>query len=314
MARKPRHSRVYDPSSGTWSLTESPNFQRDGHTATLLPTGKVLVVGGISDTTAELYDPGTGTWAITGSTNSQHDVHEAVLLPNGNVLIAGGALGAGAVVDTELYDTASGTWSVTGNMANARSAYRATLLTNGKVLATGGYNGDTINSAELYDTGLNFVRPAWQPQVTTATFDLGANLVLTGSRFQGISQASSGNELDSSTNYPVVQLRSIDNSQVSFLPVQQNPGWSDTSFTSIPVNNFPLGPALVTAFTNGIPSDSKFVSVPSPEPTPPQVATVTLPTTFLYRSVPSTTNIILPVTTTQIICSQPGSKSESESW
>ncbi len=297
----PGTAEVYDPISGTWSSTASPNFQRDGHTATLLPTGKVLVAGGISDTTAELYDPAIGTWTITGSMNSQHDVHEAVLLPNGNVLIAGGALGSGAVVDTELYDTASGTWSVTGNMANARSAYKATLLTNGRVLATGGYNGDTINSAELYDTGLNFVRPDWQPQVATATFDVGANLVLTGSRFQGISQASGGNDLDSSTNYPVVQLRSIDNSQVSFLPVQQNPGWSDTSFTSIPVNNFPLGPALVTVFTNGIPSDSKFVLVPSPEPTPPQVAiTVTLPTSFLDPSVPSTTNIILPVTTTQI--------------
>ena len=47
----------------------------------------------------------------------------------------------------------------------------------------------------------------------------GNRLQLTGSRFQGISQASGGNTQDSSSNYPIVQLRSIDNSQVAFLPV-----------------------------------------------------------------------------------------------
>ena len=88
--------------------------------------------------------------------------------------------------------------------------------------------------------------------------------MLTGSRFQGISQASGGNFQDSSTNYPVVQLRAIDNSQVAFLPVDPTAGWSDTSFTSTPVNNFPPGPALVTVFTNGIPSDSKYVLVTNP--------------------------------------------------
>ena len=92
--------------------------------------------------------------------------------------------------------------------------------------------------------------------------------MLTGSRFQGISQASGGNFQDSSTNYPVVQLRDIDNSQVAFLPVDPIAGWSDTTFTSTPVNNFPPGPALVTVFTNGIPSDSKYVLVTSPVPSP----------------------------------------------
>ena len=142
------------------------------------------------------------------------------------------------------------------------------MLPNGKVLVAGGLSTSGIlTSAELYDVGLGFMRPDWQPQIATATSPLitGTSLVLTGSRFQGISQASGGNGFqDSSTNYPVVQLRDIDNSQVAFLPVDPIAGWSDTTFTSTPVNNFPPGPALVTVFTNGIPSDATYVLVTSP--------------------------------------------------
>src|SRR5205823_6014211 len=157
--------------------------------------------------------------------------------------------------------------------------HSATLLPNGKVLVAGGFNNTShyLDSAELYDIGLGFMRPDWQPQIATATSSLitGSSLILTGSRFQGISQASSGNGQDSSTNYPVVQLRAIDNSQVAFLPVDPIAGWSDTAFNSTPVNNFPAGPALVTVFTNGIPSDSKYLAVAAPTPTPTPTATPT---------------------------------------
>ena len=129
------------------------------------------------------------------------------------------------------------------------------------------------------------MRPDWQPQIATATSPLvlGSRLVLTGSRFKGISQASGGNFQDSSTNYPVVQLRDIDNSQIAFLLVDPIAGWSDTTFTSTPVNNFPPGPALVAVFTNGIPSDSKYMIVASPTPTPTPTATATATATSRLR-------------------------------
>jgi hypothetical protein len=79
---------------------------------------------------------------------------------------------------------------------------------------------------------------------------------------QGISQASGGNTQDSSSNYPVVQLRSIDNSQVTYLLVDPLRGWSDTSVYSLPARGFVSGPALVTVFTNGIPSEAKYLVVP----------------------------------------------------
>ena len=69
---------------------------RSGATATSLPNGKVLVVGGYSDfaqnglLSAELYDPASGTWTATGSLATGRSGHTATLLPNGKVLVVGG--------------------------------------------------------------------------------------------------------------------------------------------------------------------------------------------------------------------------------
>ena len=38
---------LYDPATGTWSGTASLGTARRWHTATLLPSGKVLVAGGL---------------------------------------------------------------------------------------------------------------------------------------------------------------------------------------------------------------------------------------------------------------------------
>src|SRR5688572_33481948 len=55
---------------------------RGHHTATLLPDGRVLVVGGENGngntfTSAELFDPASGTWTATGSLNTDRADHTA---------------------------------------------------------------------------------------------------------------------------------------------------------------------------------------------------------------------------------------------
>lgn len=141
-------------SSGTWTATGSMSIARYGHTATLLSSGKVLVVGGQSGTyqytaSAEIYDPETQLWTVTGAMTTARAYHKASLLQNGMVLIVGGAQGVGEILSSaELYDPTTGTWSVTGSTSEPRNGHSLTILGNGKALVAGGVSR---NSSELYD-------------------------------------------------------------------------------------------------------------------------------------------------------------------
>src|SRR5215472_11654435 len=64
-------AKLYDPTAGAFSATANMSLARYyGQTATVLPDGKVLVVGthdyDQDHATADLYDPGAGTFQITG--------------------------------------------------------------------------------------------------------------------------------------------------------------------------------------------------------------------------------------------------------
>lgn len=146
-----------------FTSTSSMNTARNGHTATLLANGKVLVLGGANgelDASAELFDPVSGTFTPTGSMSTPRAGATATLLANGKVLIAGG-FGPGVSMlprlsSAELYDPQSGTFIATGSMAIARFQPTATLLNDGRVLITGGVvdgggGGAASANSELFD-------------------------------------------------------------------------------------------------------------------------------------------------------------------
>ena len=169
---------------GTFAPTGNMTTAREGHTATLLPNGKVLIAGGwqsvpgaqnckghlhVRDyflecvlllTSAELYDPLTGTFAATGNMTTARLFHTATLLPNGNVLIEGSS--------AELYDPSTGTFTAINNMNTGGNT--ATLLSNGKVLLTSlparlydPANGTFLDTGAYAGTGGSFVTATLLP-------------------------------------------------------------------------------------------------------------------------------------------------------
>ena len=139
---------VYDPAEDYWVRTSSLFSPRYYHTATLLPSGKVLVVGGYDALfpSVEVYDPATHAWSYADSTAQPRAEHTATLLHSGKVLVVGGWY---ASDKAELYDPATEEWTPTGSPGASRFRHTATLLPSGKVLVTGGEG--SWHSAELYD-------------------------------------------------------------------------------------------------------------------------------------------------------------------
>ena len=149
---------LYNPSTGTWTLTGSMHTARIYDTMTLLTDGQVLVTGGYNTTStinilasAELYNPATGKWQLVGSMHTARTGHAAALLASGQVLVAAGESSSSFLTSAELYNPSTGKWTLTGSLHAARDQHTATLLSSGQVLVAGGQNGTIfIADAELY--------------------------------------------------------------------------------------------------------------------------------------------------------------------
>jgi len=164
------YAEIYDPLTDTWTPTASfMGVRRFGHTATMLPDGRVLVAGGLSIEqnpkgliSSEIFSPLTGNWSSAKDMIKERFEHTATLLLNGKVLIAGGDGPSGVTTSAETYDPSTGEWVAAENMITAHCLHSSTLLPDGNILIAGGCSNkikqnftttETFSSvAELYDT------------------------------------------------------------------------------------------------------------------------------------------------------------------
>jgi hypothetical protein len=172
---------------------------RSSHTATLLPDGRVLIVGGWAregTTTlaeAELFDPTTGTFQPAGTLQGG-----ATLLPDGRVLIADSENGpSNLLAGVKIFDPATG--SLTPGPAMPRPRHAASIvLPDGDILITGGQDRPEhgLSSTVIYDPGSGDWRPG--PELGTPRFKH-AITVLDGGRILVLGGTTNDIELLAST-------------------------------------------------------------------------------------------------------------------
>jgi hypothetical protein len=88
---------IWDPGLGRWRQGPELPGDRYAHTATLLPDGRILLVGGERDDDGRIYlddtylwDPSTERWTKEGSLRVARFGHTATMLNDRRVLVVGG--------------------------------------------------------------------------------------------------------------------------------------------------------------------------------------------------------------------------------
>ncbi|MCY1018585.1 Kelch repeat-containing protein [Pyxidicoccus sp. MSG2] len=139
---------LYDAATGHWEKAGpaggAAGTHRLAHTVTLLPDGRVLVVGGTTARaagTAEVYAPDTGEWTLVAAPAVPREHHAAVVTADGAVWVLGGEhYTTGALASVERFEPATGTWASVPALVEPRGKLAAVVLPDGAVLVMGGGN------------------------------------------------------------------------------------------------------------------------------------------------------------------------------
>jgi hypothetical protein len=163
---------LYHPETGSFrTLPNKMRARRELHTATLLPDGRVLLIGGYQTgknggtlASSEVYDPATQEFTSSGVMKAPNGRfgHAAILIPGfSQALVVGGkersAKGWASLSGAETYDLKSGEFKSVGDMAFSRDRPAVAWVASAKkVLVIGGQKTDAdgagdVRESEWYD-------------------------------------------------------------------------------------------------------------------------------------------------------------------
>ena len=216
--------------------------------AVLMPDGTVFATGASNHTA--IYTPGSG-WAAGPNFPNGDEAGDsfATLLTNGEAMVEGNS--------GELY-----TWDGTSLTSTGQRAYGLmTVLPNGQIL---------IGGSEVY-TSSGTYKSAWQPTISNypSSVSRGMSYKISGTQFNGLSQAGGGmgDEYQSSTNYPLVQITNNSTKDVFYARTHDHSTMGVATGNKTVSTNFDVpsgmetGASSLVVIANGIPSSPVSITV-----------------------------------------------------
>lgn len=154
---------VYEPKQNQWVPVGAMAEPRNGHSATVLVDGAVLVVGGSREArtflrSVERFEPGAGVFTAGPPLAGPRALHAAVRLDDGSVVVVGGRDAKGTLEAAERFE--GGAWGASPPMTEPRQRMGAVVLEERGVVVVGGQTGtSSTNLAETWRPG----EQAWRP-------------------------------------------------------------------------------------------------------------------------------------------------------
>jgi len=221
----------------------------------LRPDGTVYVTGSYTNNfgpgNTAIYDSLAGGWTVGPVFPNDDNAGDsfAVLLPDGDVLVEGDS-GTSYVFD--------GTNLTPGPL----TVGSLMMLPTGQVLVGGGTTA-LYNPTGTYQT-------SWQPTISSypSSVTRGSTYAISGTQFNGLSQAAAfGDELEISTNYPLVRITNNATNHVFYARTHDHSTMGVATGSATVSTNFDVpatmetGASTLEVVANGIPSAAVSITV-----------------------------------------------------